>query len=231
MSFANIDPTIGQAVLVMDLDGYGQGWGEKLYLPSTSYSDALNVAAPLLTARLKILPNTCEMNFAHVTWLGKPRDSAQADPSFPKTGLWPGVGSTSTPPAPPAYPPDSVEVNDITNAIRYRCETDKGQWCMRWIHGVPDAEIRGNKLTGTYTPYTTGNPVPDITDPNTTTWLDLVAYYLWLIQTTTQMYRLNPGGSPQTPQSSSIKNVFLRGAGHHKVGRPFDQERGRAIPR
>jgi hypothetical protein len=218
MAWTNV--TGGQFQLTMRLSMDDLGWNEKLYLPQSDYTTAVTAALPLVNMRVAFLCDNCFLEWAFVNQLGGTRDGATVLDAYPVKGGFAGVGASPT--------EDTHTPNSITDAVMYRLENSTGSWAQRWIHSIPDSEINQGALTDVYVPQTA--PPPAVV-PGTTTWITILSYYLYLIKTTTVMFRTVAGGSPPTMQTDTPAKCFPRKAGFHKVGKVFGVPLGRANPR
>lgn len=218
MAWATVDGS--QVQLVMKFKEAGEGWSEKLYIGGGNTAGAQATALALVNMRLNLLCKSSELLWGVLNLIGPGRDAATVLDAYPKPGLFAGVGST---PEEETFTP-----NDPGDAVRVRMENTIGSWSNRWLHSVPDSEKNQADFVSTFTATTSGPPA---VVQGTTTWIQILSYYLYLIKSSTVMYREVPGGSPPTRQTDTPNKVLPVKMGWHKTGAPFGQRRGRAVPR
>jgi hypothetical protein len=202
--------------------GNNQGWSESAYLKTGAQLDAKTAATAILTARLWILPATCELVWAKYSNQGKPRDRIGVQKKYPIDGYYVNFDDTK--------PPSYYTMNRIKDAVEMAIETDVGDFCTRFLHGVPDFCVQDDELLGDV--VVPGTPIPY---PPTvyTTWYDLLGSYLATIKANSSMfrwYRPTTGGSA-VPQTSDISQIYVRRLRDRKVGEVFGRSLGRANPR
>lgn len=101
--------------------------------------------------------------------------------------------------------------NRLSDALLIRQESQAGRICNRYLHGVPDpAVINGSYLVGGVAAFDTA-----------------LAAYLTALQTNSGfLKKVNPADQ-STWIVETWGTITNRGLTSHKVGRPFDLQRGR----
>lgn len=202
------------------------GWSETFNFGTIEESDALARLNCLAFLRARMLPPTCEVNYARVT--------VQGDPGKSLVSLTaPLVGSNDEIDTPP-----SPEINDVSVGLMFRVQAAGAVHASRHLHAIPDQYIVNNGFTlttpvGGWTPLNTMTPSDP---PEGATWLEALTNYLSAIKILTtlnsRVVALDGDGNQVVSYSPRIiSGMVLRGVRRRKVGRPFDYVPGRVIRR
>ena len=210
--------------LSMDFNCKGGGWSERHCLGVTTPSTAIANAQLMIQWRLAILPQVDNLIYAKVNIPGGPRDSIMIPMTFPAPGQW----ILTTAGTPPVVTPGSDRPNDDDDCLVYRKQTTWGYFTTHFIHGIPDAEISGDVLTGGF-PTIPAAPPATVPAPAPGGWTTALGAYLSSLVQETVIVRVDTGGGTGPPvlMSSSIAAVVPRKVTTKKIGIPFGQEHGR----
>lgn len=220
MAYGSLGENQKVFVVAMYFSGDGAGWSERCFIIASSRSSAITAAKTIGDLRLAILPNTCQMDWMKVTEFGGSRDSSAVYTSYPQVGTWAGDSDGSTE---ADYSPNRIE-----DALVLRFETDAGEFTQRYLHGVPDVTVNQDELNRG---ISTASSVPAVPLVGAPTWAVAVGGYMYLLKTTTFLFRQRTSGANVVKEQSAIANISVRRIRGHKTGRPFGLQVGRARPR
>jgi hypothetical protein len=232
--------------LVMGFEAERGGWQEVYPLSGAAANVYVPAAQFIFTSRMSILPKEQQCNFARiVNTLADPSTNPNARRQEYKLDarLWDSVALGTTGPV-ASWPcpgqwtnnndtlisSDAIVPNDDNDAVEVRVFTADGVFGTKFLHGVPDANKKANALTpGVTIPTVT---VASLSNPNGTSWIALLGEFIAVIRDKSIMLRKRKttGGVMQL-LTDPIADVLERGVQTKKLGRPFDQQRGRRNPR
>lgn len=209
--------------LTMHFQGEDQGWSETVYLPDSTPAAALTKANLIQEQRLEILPQSCVIVYAKVAQMRNPRDAQKCSGTYPISGLWGNLDDTV------GTGNDDASIDTPNAALQIRFENGAGQWATRYLHGLPDPEVKQYVLLTPVTEATTATATvaTSVIDASTV-WSTRCAYYLAQLRSSTMMYRKVVGLATSAQQLDTPTRVMVNRVTNHKTGRPFGIARGRA---